>query len=1124
MSRLVTETVLFTDLVDSTAQLTRLGQDAYEQLRRTHFGLLRDAITAHGGIQVKNLGDGVMATFEAASGAVAAAVAIQQAAERHNRSAAAPLTSRIGIALGDVTEEDGDYFGAAVIHAARLCAAASAGQILCTDILRLMAGTRGGHRITPIGPLELKGLPDPVQAAMVEWSPAEGSGPDEAAASGTAPGVPGATTGGSPPLPSRLPPAAPFGSFGREDEELLLAQAFKRTAAGEGAEVVFICGEPGIGKSTLAADLCRAAHADGATVLYGSCDELLAGPYRPFSEALHQLVATASSEVIADHVAAYGGELASMVPELALRWPSLPVARTGDPETERYLLFQSVAGLLARASADAPIVLLVDDLQWADKASLLLLKHVATSGDPIGSSRVLVVGASRDVDRAGAPALFDLLASLRREHNVDRIGLSGLDDSAVIALLEAAAGYPMEGAEVALAHVLRKETDGNPFFMTELLRHLVESGKIHQNAGGRWVAGWGITTTGIPQSLYEVVGERVARLAGDGITVLTAAAVIGIEFDLDLLAAVTALDPEALLDLLEAAGSTALVSEVPAHPGRFRFAHTVIREALYQHAGAEQRARVHAHIATAIEEGGDRDGHLTALAHHWAEADDHESVPKAIGYARRAGEAALAGLAPDEAVRWFTQARALYRRLPSRDDSLELDLLIGLGTAQNHAGDPAHRQTLLDAASLARRRGDTRRLVAAALANGRGTFSAGGGVDAERVDALRAALDAVGTGDTAERAMLLASIAVEIEFGDEAGERLVLADQALAMARRLRQPDVLARILNFRFYAVNVPETLPDRLATTAESLRLARETGDPHLRFWAARLRVYACIQAGDIEEVDRHLADMSLLADELAQPWLQHLTLNNQAWRALLAGRVEEAEALATRSFEIALDMGSADAIPSFGGQLFVIRRHQGRLDELIDLLVRVLNENPRLVVNRAALALAYCELDRDREAAEIFATEAAREFASLPHDSLWLAGMRIWGDVCCHLGQRTAAATLYDRLAPFHDQVAVSPGAVGGSVAHTLASLAGLLGRSQDAETHYREAEAVYERIGSPWHQAALKLDEGRMLLRDGGRAAAGRRLLTDAARLASGVGNPTIERRAAALLGETGGPAG
>ena len=1114
MSHLVTVTVLFTDLVDSTAQSTRVGQDAYEDLRRTHFAMLREAITAHGGTQVKNLGDGVMATFHAASEGVAAAVAIQQAADRHNRHASEPLANRIGMALGDVTEEDGDYFGAPVVQAARLCAAAAGGQILCTDVLRIMAGTH--HHITPVGPLELKGIPGPVEAAMVEWSPAPGD------VGGAGPGVRGQV--GRVPLPPRLPPPALFGSFGRDEAGAALAQALKRAGAGEGHQVVFLSGEPGIGKTTLATDLCRTAHDEGATVLYGACDELVASPYRPFAEALSHLIAHLSNEVITEHVAAYGGELASLVPELTQRYPALPAARTADPEAERYLVFQSVVGLLSLASAEAPVILLVDDLHWADKPTLLLLRHLATSAGSAGTSRLLVIGTFRDSDRARTALLLDVLASLRRDPSTQRIALTGLDDAAVIALLEAAAGYQMEGTEVELARALRRETDGNPFFVTEVLRHVVESGKIRQNAGGRWIPSSALADAGIPQSLHEVVGQRVARLGDDGTRVLGAAAVIGQEFDLDVLSQVTDLEAEALLDLLEAAAAAALVEDVPARPGRFRFAQNIIQEALYQETSTARRAQTHGRVAEALEQlYRDHPGeHLPELARHWAATGRTADLPRAIGYARHAGEAALAGLAPDEAVRWFTHARSLSRDLPGRQEPLEIDLLIGLGTAQRQAGDPAHRQTLLDAAALAQRLGDTRRLVAAALANNRGTFTSGGTVDAEKVQALRAALAGIGAADSAERALLLVSLAVELEFTDQLDERRGLADQALTIARRLNQPDVLARILNLRFYAINVPDTLSDRLAGTAESLALARSSGDPLLRFWAARLRVFACIQAGDIEEVDRHLAELSTLADQLGQPWLRYLSLSNRAWRVLLAGGVEESESLATRSFEIALDIGNTDAIPSFGGQLYAVRRYQGRLGELIEILVKVMADNPRLVVNRAALAAAYCELDRDEEARDALAAEAAGAFASLPYDSLWLTGMRLWAEVATHVGDTGAAAVLYERLAPFHSQVAFSPGALGGSVAHCLGSLAGVLGRLDDADAHYREASAVYGRLASPYHQAALNLDMGRLLLRREGADGPGRAraLLNLARELAASVGNPTIDRRASALLADLG----
>jgi len=315
-----------------------------------------------------------------------------------------------------------------------------------------------------------------------------------------------------------------------------MLDAFKRVAAGEGREVLLISGEPGLGKTTLVAETARAAFAAGACVLFGHCEEDLATPYQLFGEALGHYVTHAPEDQLVAHVAAHGSELVRLVPALASRIPDLPSSRATDSDTERFLLFAAVVGLLAAVSEQQPVVLVLDDLQWADKASLLLLRHLTASDV---SMQTLVLGTFRDSELSQAHALRETLGVLRRSERVSRIELAGLDDNGVVALLEAAAGHALEGGAVDLAHAVYRETDGNPFFVSEVLRHLAETGAISQDAAGRWVAEESLDARTLPDSVREVIGGRVVRLGPDAERVLSMAAVIGRDFDLDLLARAT---------------------------------------------------------------------------------------------------------------------------------------------------------------------------------------------------------------------------------------------------------------------------------------------------------------------------------------------------------------------------------------------------------------------------------------------------------------------------------------------------------------------------------------------------------------------------------------------------------
>ena len=594
-----TATILFTDVVDSTAQRAALGEEAAERIRQAHERLLAEAVTAQSGTVVKNTGDGIMATFASAAQAVGAAVAIQQAVHGHNRRAAgARLAVRVGISLGDVTWEGSDCFGIPVIEAARLCAAAEGGQILAADLVRLTARGRGGHAFSPIGPVAAKGLPEPIATCAVVWEPlAEASVP----------------------LPPRIGARPAFAMFGRGAEAEALAVAWAKAQDGQ-RQVVLLAGEPGIGKTRLATETARAAHADGGTVLFGSCDEDVGLPYRPFVEALRYYVAHAPEEVLAAHVASHRGELARLVPELARRIAALPAPQVAEAETERFLLFEAVAGLLATASQESPIVLILDDLHWAGTPELLLLKHVIRSAEPM---RLLVIGTYRDTDLMRTHPLTAVLADLRREAAVERVSLHGLDDAAVETLVEAVARHELDEPLVALAHAIRRETEGNPFFIGEVIRHLGETGVFFQE-GERWKIRGTIETLGIPEGVREVIGRRLGRLSETTNRILSLGAVIGRQFDVPLLAKVAEASEDAVLDALDEATAAALVSEARGGSGQFAFRHALIRTTLYEELSATRRARLHRRVGEALEElvqakPGTR---IEELAHHWLAATE----------------------------------------------------------------------------------------------------------------------------------------------------------------------------------------------------------------------------------------------------------------------------------------------------------------------------------------------------------------------------------------------------------------------------------------------------------------------------------------------------------------------
>jgi class 3 adenylate cyclase len=1088
-----TATVLFTDLVGSTELMSRLGDAAFDDLRGEHFARLREAMAACGGEEVKSTGDGLLVTFASVVDGLAAAVSAQQATDRHSRSAPAPIAIRVGLALGEVAFEEGDVFGTPVVEAARLVAAARPGQILATTVVKVVAGSRAGVEFTALGTLDLKGLPDPVPVCEVPWEPLTATLP----------------------MPPLLGGAGRI-FVGRDDALGRLAQLWKEAAAGE-RRVALLAGEPGIGKTRLATGLAEVAHAEGTLVLAGRCDEDLGVPFQPFVEALRHYAAHASEP----RFGRYGGELTRLVPELAENVRGLAEPLRSDPETERYRLFDAVAAWLADLSAETPVLLVLDDLHWAAKPTLLLLRHVLRSSEPL---RLLLVVTYRDSEVGRGHPLSELLADVRRIEGVERFPLTGLDQAAVAAFIEGAAGHALSEEDEALPRAVWAETEGNPFFVAEVLRHLSESGGV-EHRDGRWVVTAPVEELGIPEGVRDVVGQRLSRLSEAANRALGLASIVGLEFDPAVVRAAGDLGEEVLFSSLEEAVTARILSEVPGASARYRFAHALVRATLYDEITAARRVALHQRVAEAIEaiHANALDDYLPALALHWSRASAPSAqTARAVDYANRAGDRALAQLAHDEAAAYYRQAIELIDAAEGHaGEERRLELLLALGEAQRRAGDRAYRATLLAAADLAQQQGDIKALARAALANTRGTLmSAVGTVDADRIAVLHAALDALGQDDNQTRARLLATLGLELVWGADLDERTGYSDEALAIARRLGDPATLAHVLICRFYTITEPGTVSDRLADTAELLSVSERLEDPVTRCRAFQLRARVVAEVPDLEEASRRIAAYERIAEELGQPLLGWIGLWYRTGLALVSGEIPEAERLAGRILDAGQRSGQPDATVYWAVHLFDVRRDQGRLAEFEADLAGVVRDFPGLPFLRAYLVLLLCEIDEDARARPIF-EEFAADFSAFPVDVGWTRGMAALAEACAHLGDIARAARLSTMLAPYADQFAVVAGALGGALAHHLGVLAGTLSRFDESEAYFAAAAVTHDRINAPAWLARTRLEWARMLLAQGqpGGAERARDFLGQALATARELGLAKVERRAVALLSQT-----
>jgi tetratricopeptide (TPR) repeat protein len=451
-----------------------------------------------------------------------------------------------------------------------------------------------------------------------------------------------------------------------------------------------------------------------------------------------------------------------------------------------------------------------------------------------------------------------------------------------------------------------------------------------------------------------------------------------------------------------------------------------------------------------------------------------------VEYAREAGKAALAVLAPDEALRYFSQALQFVELNPRSDPFVVCDLRLGLGEAQRQAGMAEFRETFLQAAHQAEELGATDLLVRAALSNNRGFVSSIGSVDEERVAVLESALDAVPGENTQERALLLATLCSELTYAGSPDRCESLAAEAKMIAGRVGDPATIVRVLNLTQNAVVDPSNLAERTIDTNEALALAEELGDPDLLYGACLHARINAMESGDFDAAADYLARMSQLSEQLRLPALLWHTAFSQATESLRLGDTERAMKLADAALQLGQESGQPDAEVFYGGQLSMVYAQQGRIAELIPLFEELIAANPGLSQLKQGLARAYLERGDEKQALELLEEGASDGFASLPRDLIWLFGITAYADVAAQLRAVAPARQLYELLVPYHDQYPfIAAASQDCPVATYLGGLAGVLGGYDEAEAHFVEAADIIARGSMVYAAARNDLAWARML---------------------------------------------
>jgi DNA-binding CsgD family transcriptional regulator len=901
------------------------------------------------------------------------------------------------------------------------------------------------------------------------------------------------------PGPLRLVSSSPF--VGRSHELAVLRALVPRP--GEGRRIALIAGEAGSGKSRLVREFAQEVAAQGVLVLYGACDPVVRTPFGPFVDALGQLVRTIEVETLRGDLGSTGAELLRLLPDLQVGLRELPSPIETDPDTGRHRLHTAATDLLSNVSERLPLLLALEDGHWADEPTLLLLRHLVRAS---ADARMLVLATFRDTEAEVPMLLADTLADLRRSDDVVRLKLGGLGEESIADFVRRSAGGELVPADAALVTSIRDLTEGNAFLLCELWRTLIETGSVAVRDGAvRLTRPLGDIAT--PDSVREVVSQRLLRLEPATRHVLELAAVVGSEFELELLrsAAPPGLD---LAAALESSARSGIIEELPAPALAYRFTHELVRRALYDRLSGLRRAELHLRVGEALERARQPMGGqvLAGLAHHYTAAVAIGGRERAIEYNRLAADAAAGALA-------FGEAGARLRtalELGVEDAGRRADMQIALGTALYRAGTALDSLgPLREAAGIARGLGSGELLARAAIAF-ENACSRPPLEDQGAIALLEEASDLLSPEDSPLRVRLLASLtrALNRLRGDYARGG-PLRRTTIDMARRLDDRAGLATVLVYSYWSDLHRGAVLEMLG---EARDLAAGLGDVDLEVEAMEWRVAALMTMGEIEAAERELAVVHDRAARTKQPFMLHVAEHYGSALALLTGRLADAEAAAERSREWGRLLTGRDASSVYGIQMFGVRREQGRLQQLAPA-VRVLAASgaawrPGLAALLAEIGLhdeARRELERIRSAG----LDAFRQ-------SLWLASLTYLADACSAVGDAELAALVYPELVPLSGASVVIGDVVAcyGAADRYLGMLATTVEDLEVAERHFEAALALNREMGARTWLAHTAYEYGKMLRLRGDRERADR-LLAEATAVAESVGMPALLGRGRAL---------
>jgi DNA-binding CsgD family transcriptional regulator len=862
---------------------------------------------------------------------------------------------------------------------------------------------------------------------------------------------------------------------GRDAELHMLGDALDQALAGMG-RIVLLVGDPGIGKTRTAEQLADLARRRGALILWGSCHEWEGAPaYWPWTHVLRDWLREVDDDTLRAVAGPNAAFVAQIIPELRERLPDLSTPPAMEPEARHFQLLAATSALLRAAAAWQPLIIVLDDIHWADTSSLRLLRFLAQE---IRSAGILLIATYRDLELDRAHPATPIVADIAREPNCRRITLRGLPKPQVARFVALVSGKAQSPALVDAVYV---ETEGNPFFVTEVVRLLAEERQLDDGAAT------GFHRSRVPESVREAVRRRLDRLSDACNRALSVAAVIGRTFDVQVLEQATGVPAVDLLDALDEALRARLLSAGEI-PGSYHFSHALVQETLYQETPTSERAWLHLAVGQALEQLTADEPPWAELARHFYLAGPHCDPERTFITSTRAGDAATEQFAWEAAITHYQHALAALGQMTAADARRRSSLLLGLGEAQLRAGagagdSPAARASFLQAFELARELGAAEDMARAAIGYAGFNFVAvfGGSRQLELLEAGLASLDPA---DSPLRVRVLARLANDLwnRSPDNLKRSRALAEQAVSAAQRLGDPTLVAYALWARHSCGYRPSNLSERLVDAAQLVAMAEQTGDPIAAALGHILHIFDYLEAGDLVEVEQALRRLQHFDERAHIPYLTQRVAAFSAMLELVTGNY----ATASLQVERARVLWQSSAPRQHAGQAFLLWRDLGRLDEIseeIRLPDNLHSWRQVAQAHRMALALERGHLTAARHD---YAALIVDELSSIPLNQHWYGTVAMLAEAAVAFDDAQNSARLFAMLEPYAARL-VYDGSLAvchGPIALYLGRLAGMLGRWEEAEQRFAQALATCEGLGLRPYVARTLMAQAEMLARRDG----------------------------------------